>query len=733
MHPERPEFGLITIPEAGRMTAVTLPEADQDEGTVPLSHYLWVLKRSRWRILPFIAFCTAAALLVSLRITPVYESTATIDVDRQTPSGVIGQESVRTSFNDADQFLATQIRLLQSDSVLRPVADRYDLAREEWEAGGGFLRLPGETSPARREAAPVMLKSLRITRPANTYLLQVHYRSRDPQLAAKVANAVADSYLEHTYSLRIRSSTSLSNFMEKQLDELKAKMERSSQALVQFERELNVVNPEEKTNILGARVLQLNTEYTSAQSERVGREAVRGTVQSGALEAAQASPQGADLRRIEERLNEALENFAQVRSQYGANHPEHRKAAAKIEELRATLDRATRNVVERVEIEYRQAADREAMLGQAVTQAKAEMDGLNARSHEYQALKQEAAADKDLYDELVRKIKEAGINAGFQTNSIRLADSARPTLYPVSPRTKINVLLALVLSSLAAFLAAVVSDVLDNTVRDPEHAARALNVEVIGSLPAVRKRRALLGPTNAVARAGALIRASEVNPELNGFDEAVRTLRNSILLSDLDRRIRSLLITSAAPGEGKSTMGAYLAWTHAQQGHRTLLIDGDLRRPSVHKRFGIAAGKGLSDFLTAEHPWRDLLIRPEGTPHLCILPAGPAMRRAPDLIGRGLAELLEEASEEFDLVILDGPPLLGFAEPLQMATVVDGVIVVTRAGETHRRAVGSVLAMLRRLRANVIGLVLNEVREEMSDSYYYYAQYAKYYQASGRA
>ncbi len=179
-------------------------------------------------------------------------------------------------------------------------------------------------------------------------------------------------------------------------------------------------------------------------------------------------------------------------------------------------------------------------------------------------------------------------------------------------------------------------------------------------------------------------------------------------------------MTSAAPGDGKTTTAANLAAAHAEQGKRTLLIDGDLRRPSVHRNFNLPSVVGLSNALLGEMSWREALVQTEALPDLYILPAGPPSRRASDLIGRGLSELLEEASTEYDLVILDAPPLLGFAEPLQMATAVDGVIVVARAGRTNRRAVASVLATLNRLRAKVVGLVLNEVHKELSDSYYYY-------------
>ena len=192
-------------------------------------------------------------------------------------------------------------------------------------------------------------------------------------------------------------------------------------------------------------------------------------------------------------------------------------------------------------------------------------------------------------------------------------------------------------------------------------------------------------------------------------------------------------MTSATPSEGKSTAAAHLAVSHAEQNHRTLLIDGDLRRPSVHRQFNIPGVAGLSDVLVSQRSWKELLYRPDGIPNLNILPAGPPSRRASDLIGRGIAGLLDEASQEFDLIIVDAPPLLGFAEPLQLATVVDGVLVVARAGQTDRKAVASVVNTLRRLRANLIGIVMNEVHQAMSHSYYYYGHYSKYYRPAPQA
>ena len=707
---------------------------------VPLSHYLWILRRHGWKMLGFVALVMLCTVVVSLRLTPIYESTATIDIDRRMPTGVLGEDSTQAVNNDADQFLATQMKLIQSDSVLRPVVDKFKLREVEPDA----LEEAVDQSATSLEA-PVELKPLRVTRPPNTYILQISYRSQHRQLAADVANAIAQSYLAHSYAIRYKATESLGDFMERQLEELKAKMEKSSEALARFERDLNLINPEEKTSILTARLLELNSEYTKAQGDRVRKEAAYNSVQNGSLAAAQASDQGEALKKLSQDLGEAEQKFAEGRTTYGANHPEYKKLQTRVTELESQLDAARKNVARRAEVEYYEAMDRESQLNSAVKETKAEYDNLNSRSFEYQTLKREADTDKQLYEELVRKIKEAGINASFQNSSIRVADLARPGLRPVFPKMWLNVLLAFLFAAFVSVGAAVLSDVLDNTVRDPDQVSRLMNADVIGSLPAVKNWRRHLSPIQGVHVTNEITNGVHLNGNGNGatglartqaegdqalsnYEEAIRTLRNSILLTDFDRRLRSVLLTSASPSEGKSTVAAHLAATHASQHKRTLLIDGDLRRPSVHRLYQVPNSVGLSNVLLEQISWRDAVIRIDDPQGLDVLPAGPSTRRASDLIGMGLAELVEEATREYDLVVLDAPPLLGFAEPLQMATAVDGVIVVARAGNTSRKALNTVITTLTRLRANLVGVVLNEVHREVSAGYYYYyGHYSKYY------
>ena len=221
--------------------------------------------------------------------------------------------------------------------------------------------------------------------------------------------------------------------MTKGLDEMRAKMERSAAALAQFEKELNVIDPEQKTSIISSRLVQLTADYTTAQSDRAKAEAIAKSVRSGNLEGVEGSIEGEQYRKLEDHLNEEREKFDQVKTQYGPNHPEYKKAVNHVAELQRQFETLKAEIAQRVEVEYRQAVSREQLLQQNLNEAKAEFDSLNARSLEYKSLKRDADADKTVYEELTKRINEASINSGFTGSSIRLADLARAGLSPYSP------------------------------------------------------------------------------------------------------------------------------------------------------------------------------------------------------------------------------------------------------------------------------------------------------------
>jgi succinoglycan biosynthesis transport protein ExoP len=704
--------------------------ADKHDDATPVAHYLWLIRRHAWKIGVFALTSLVITYLISSRLQPIYESTVGINIDRQAPSGVIGEDAQKMSYapQDADEYIATQIKIIQSDPVLRPVARKFNLLERE-------KRLEGLTprEAAAIMAAPTVLKRIKVVRPTSTYLVMISYRSTDSQLSADVANAIAKSYLEHIYRLQVSSATNASGFMAKQIDELRARMERSGQALAQFEKELNVINPEEKTNIVSQRLLQLNTEYTAAQADRVKNEAAYNSIASGSLEAAQASGQGEALQRLQEHINDAEEKFAEIRSSKGPNHPDYKRQQMQLQELQAQFQTLRTNIAQRVEVEYRKSVAREQMLQNTLSQTKAEADQLNLHSFDYQRLKQEADADKKLYEQLMTRNQEATINAGFQNKNTAISDPARPGSAPVFPNTPLNLALATMVSVILGMGMVILLDSFDTTIRDPEQIHRLYQTDLVGTLPVVKDSRSLvsmpLEPNTAESQ-------SLVKPEgkqarsMSSFEEAIRMLRNSILLSDVNRRLRTILITSATPGEGKSTVALHLAIAHADQGKKTLLIDADLRRPTLDKKLGITdAGPGLGGVMLGHAALEEAIVQLPTLPNLHLLPAGAPSRRACDLIGGIIADLLDEAVQIYDFVILDAPPMLGFAEPMQLAIAVDGVVVIAVAGETNRKAITSVVSTLRRLKANLLGIILNRLSNDTGSGYYYY-RYYDYYRAS---
>jgi capsular exopolysaccharide synthesis family protein len=495
--------------------------------------------------------------------------------------------------------------------------------------------------------------------------------------------------------------------------------------LAQFERTLNIINPEEKTSILSGRLVQLNSEYTNAEADRVKKEASYIAVKSGSLEAAQVSTQGEALKQLNQQFDEAQQKFTQVESHFGSNHPEYQKAEAQVAVLQRQLQRARANIAQRVEVEYKQAMVREEMLKKSVARTKEEFDRLNASSFQYQNLKREAEADRKLYEELTRKIKEAGINAGFQSSAIRISDEARPAFTPVRPNKPLNLSLAFLFSSILSVLAFVVGDALNNSVRDPESLAHSLNTEVVGALPLAKQPQLKsLSVVKANANGKGL---SKSDSGQYAYDAAIRSLRNTILLGSMDRRLRCFMVASPAAAEGKSTIAMNLAMANAQQGYRTLIIDCDLRRPTVHARSG-AAGRGLPDVLHGEAGWREVLVRNENAPRLDMLLGSDAVTGDAEMVGEALSGILTEARDTYDMIVVDSPPMLGFPEPLQMATLVDGVLMVAHAGQTSRKSLSAALTTLSRLRVKSLGVVLNGVSPNTTEDYSYYNPYGAYQQ-----
>ena len=652
---------------------------NQDEVVVPLTYLVAVLRRRALPVLLFIAVATAATFLVSRRLPAVYESTVTLDLERQTPQATFGQ----------DAFLTTQLNIIQSDAVLRPVVQKYKLE-------GYDLTATDHQGKASEQEIPV-LSNLRVSHPPNSFLILIAYRSHDAEQAANIVNSIADSYLRDRLSIGALSS----QVAEQQLAEVKDKMERSAARLQQLERGA----PDGKSSGLSSQLMQVENELVAVQAERDRRRAAQKLFREGTLDAVQASPHGESLRPLFARMAAEQARVDKLSAQYTPKHPEFTKAANQLKETQDLVEQTRKMIAAKLADDLNEIAGREAGLGKRRTELKAELQRLGVQTVDSNAIRHEADADRVLYQDMLRRVKDPGVSAKTPENSIRILDRGRIPRSPVSPDLRMNILLGLVVSTVFALGAAVVLELVDDTVRDPSQASRLFRLDILGTLPTLRRLRkegALKQLLIGVTTARRSVR----------FLNSVETLHNSMLPAgpSSQERVRTMLVVGSGTGDGATTISAALAVVHARQRRRTLLIDANLRHEGVGETLGMGLESGFSDVLTAQASWREALDHSKDWPELDVLSAGGGGVRALDLLALKLPALLAGAAAEYDLVVIDAAPLSPFPESLQIAPLVDAVAVVCAAGHSKNARVQSALVSLTRVKAKVAGLVVNRVR-----------------------
>ena len=637
------------------------PEQELEEPGTPLSHYLWILRRHRYKLILFVVLSVLGTYFFTSRLSPTFEATAVLEIDRQAISGPVANDSSANAINDVEQFLATQVSLIQSDAVFGSVADKYRVDR---------VKQFGDTvSRASTSKAPVLLKNLTVTRSPNTYLLLISYRSPDPSLAAEIANATAYSYLEYISNVRIQSASDLTTNMEKQIADLRSKVEASNAALLKLDRD-------------GKRI----------SSEKAGR-----------------PPSW---------------QRPQLKGEDGQGQAELKKSDVEVRGLSQRADKVHQSTPKPQDVETWEARKKERFKS-AVAETSANGNNISAHNLDYWRLRTEAETDTLLYEELVRKIRESTMSAALRNNSTRQVDIARAPAKPILPNKRRDVIVAFLFSTLLGLAVVAVSHAMDGSIRDPEKISQKLSTEVLGTLPMVRTKGLLpwltrvRNPRSEPLRSelvlggrGHLGARASTNGALTVFEESVRTLHAAILLRDPARNIRCLMVTSTTSGEGKTTTAANLAIRNAEQGYRTLLIDGDLRSPQLHLFFGVPSEVGLSSVLVKQTSWRAAITKSATYPNLDILTAGPRLESVPDLIVRDLRAIVEEAKREYCMLVIDSTAFANLAEPMYMSTIVDGVLVVSVAGQTNEQAFLSLFATLKRVGANALGFVMNKVTKD---------------------
>ena len=703
-----------------------------------LSDYWRILRKRKWTVVVSIVVVFVAAGLISVRMTPIYDAVAQIIISQRASNPLNFKDSDQNSLNAGSQQddISTQVKVMQSETMAKLVINRLNLDRRPDFAGeqqtmssGGIAvsQSPTQERSRQEELIRKFLKSLKVLQVPGTSLVEVKYSNPDPSLAAEIANAITSTFIEQNVKARYDSTMQAADWLSKQLADLQIKMEASQAKLVQYQKEHSIVGADDKQNLTVDKLDELNKELTQAQGDRIQKESLYQV-------AITSNPEGLGLVLQDPILMALRQQQTQLQTQYALLSTEFGSAYPKVLEVKNQLDQVDKNYreevqnsVNRIQNDYQTALKREQMLQAALAQQTDVADQLNNNAIEYKFLKQEADSNRLLYDGLLQKLKEASLAAGLDSSNIRIVDEARVPLHPARPNIPMNLEFALLIGLVGGVAIAFGLEALDTTIRTPDQAESISGLPILGVIPL---QSAFDKAVTSIAKAHlfkTLPRNSNLPRPLISYlepqsetAEAYRALRTSILLSSVSHPPRSILVTSSVPQDGKTMTCVNIGIVLAQQGKRILLIDADMRRPNIHKIFGMSGKTGLSNILTGGAKVSDA-IQTTVQPNLFALLAGPIPPHPSELLSSAMMQdLLKRWREEYDHIIIDTPPVLSVTDAVLLSVQTDAVILIIRSHQTSTAHVRRTRNLLQSVNASVLGVVVNAADLTSPDYYYYY-------------
>ena len=726
------------LPQPAQLPVWSPAQSDHSEPDVSLGFYLTFIKRYRWRIITFVLLVTTLGTLISLVLPRQYESTAILRIDPSSASTVgqsnNGSNSIPMS---ARRLITTESDVVVSPAVVLKTIRQLNLYRDPQFSSKALVR-PGST-PTPQQMNLVLRKvtaAISVDQPLDSYLLRVGFRSNDPSVSAAVANSLLQSLIAHDYQTRVQALLGSSVSMRSQLTDLRAKMERSQEALVHYESSHDVLNPDSKNNIMLARLSQVNQDLGRAQTRRMALQADYQVVKTGNLDALIATDRSQYLLPLYQRLLQDQRQLSRMAQVYGPNYPVYLQQQALVSHDRHVLTRQEIHVARQIRSQYQMALAREKLLRGELALQKKRMDAFNLKAIRYYALKAASDSYTRLFYQLQQRIQDAAVAANLHSETLRIISPARPIDRPVFPHPLLTAALCFLLSAMLGVGAAIAIGVMDKSITNPEQVEQAFGLPVLASLPMVEFRNhanlnpmgygpTLLGSVGVPEKTG-----DESSQHSSAFREGILSLHSAVRLAR-ENELQCLAVTSSLPSEGKSTIVANLAGAFAGLGSKTILVDADMRKPSMHRQFGIQNHRGLSSVLRGQCTLDQALNEAHGITNLYLLTAGHVPASPAELLHLGLNDLIEHLRARFDFILFDCAPSLGFADTLAIANQVDGCLLVVRAGQTDRQMVSASLRQLRSVRANIMGIVLNSVSRELGSYYSYYSHYYKYQNQAG--
>lgn len=681
--------------------------------------YVHVVLRRRRLALAVLVGITALAGLRAFLTQPVYEAIAQIQIQRENPN-VLSFKEVAQVDAARDDYYQTQYKLLQSRALARRVVEgmglmqdpEFDGPRSEQDVAAA-LALPQGQSPLVEGVVSALLARLRVQPIRNSQLVSVAVESYRPELSAQIANRLAQLYIRQTLEFRYQTSSDAGQWLGDQIEEQKKKVEATDLALLKVKEKEGIVNIEERRTLLEQKLKELGTALTTLRTTRLEREALYNQMKNAPnpeeLPEVMRNPLVQSLR-IE--LANLDRQQAQLQERYLDQHPEVVKVRNQIQETRSKIRSESQRVIRAAENDYKAAAAQESSIFSALEAAKAETLELSRRSVQYDTLKRDLDASKEVLASLLSRHKQTDVAQELTSSNIRIVDQAVVPRSPVRPKKLRDLLLGLLLGLGAGIGIAFFLEYLDNTLKTPDDVRLHLGAPLLGVIPELAEG----------AKSPLVTQARTQGPFLEGY----RVVRTALNYSWPDVAPRVLVVTSTAPGEGKTLTSVNLALTLAATEGQVLLIDGDLRKPQVHTFLGGKKTPGLSDVLVGKAKPSESIQHYPGT-HMSFLAAG---RQAPSpgdlLINRTLKGFLDGLRGIYTWIIIDTPPVGAVAEALTLAPLADGVIVVAGAEMVPRKAVAHTLERIHATSARILGVVLNRAQVE-KHSYYYGHYYGHYY------
>ena len=691
------------------------------------ANYWLILRKRKWVAIATLVIVTVLATIVSLRTTPVYDASAKIEINRPNSDVLLGFKDVGAGLTpdyfDDQLELPTQVHILQSSKIASQVIRALNLSSSTLVQSGKPTVAPSPDPATETAQIDRFLGTLHVTPVPDTRLVEIRYSSPNPQLAATVVNTLVQTFIEENIKSKFDSTMQASEWLSKQLFDLQLKVETSQEKILRYEKDNGMLGVDEKQNIITAKLDELNKELTVAESDRIQKQSQYEQTLSENAELLENADKDSLIGKLRSEEADLKMQYAQLTSQFDESYPKVIELKGQLQQLEKNIHAEVTKMSARAETQYQAAMHHEKLLRVAFEAQKEEANKLNEKAVDYNLLKRDYETNRKLYEELLEKLKQAGVSAGLKSSNIRIVDAARVPTSPSSPNIPRNIELSLLLGTLGGIGLTFVLEALDTTVRTPEQ------VEVVSALPSL-----------GIIPLSVSVNVNGVRPFLTGrqtsfgmelishkrpqsqIAESFRSLRTSILLSgSVESRPRVLLITSALPKEGKSSTSVNLAIVLAQKGSRVLLVDGDMRRPTLHRVLGVPRDVGLSSLLDGTAVEEKAILLAPNFPNLFVLPAGPSPSNPVELLDSDLLrKLLKQWRSQYDYVIIDSPPTLSVTDAVVISPEADAVVMVVRSGETTKDAVRRTRDTLYQVNARILGIVMNAVDLRSPDLYYYY-------------